>query len=281
MSFLITADELYQRLLGAATENIAVVDVRFHLADPSAGKKAYLEGHIPNAVYLDLNQHLSGELGDHGGSHPLPDQEAFVNILGRSGIDEQTMVIVYDQENDMFAARCCWLLQYFGHSNVFILDGGLNAWINQGYQLSRDIPAPIPKTFVPRPRDKEVVDMKQLKQKMRKEESILIDSRSYERYIGETEPLYAKAGHIPGAKNYFWKDVLTEDGHWKSIKELKEHFSDLPKQKEIIVSCGSGVSACPNILALQAAGYSNVKLYPGSFSDWISYPDNQVATGEE
>src|SRR5699024_8545227 len=112
------------------------------------------------------------------------------------------------------------------------------------------------------------------------ESTILLDSRAFERYLGKVEPLYDRSGHIPGAKNYFWQDVLT-DGKWKDEQALEKHFEKLPKDKEIIVSCGSGVSACPNILALQAIGYTNVKLYPGSFSDWISYPENDLETENE
>src|SRR5690625_4835394 len=123
--------------------------------------------------------------------------------------------------------------------------------------------------------------MQDVKQKMKEKSAILIDSRSRERYLGKTEPLYAKAGHIPGATNYFWKDVLDENGLWKSDKELTAHFKALSKNDEIIVSCGSGVSACPNVLALKMAGYENVKLYPGSFSDWISYEENKVEKDAE
>src|SRR5699024_70127 len=130
-------------------------------------------------------------------------------------------------------------------------------------------------------RHEEVVDMKQVKEKLADDTAILIDSRSRDRYLGKTEPMHPKAGHIPGAKNMFWKGVLDADGHWKNVDELKEHFADLPKDEEIIVSCGSGVSATPNIMGLKMAGFKNIKLYTGSYSDWISYDENELETKEE
>lgn len=123
--------------------------------------------------------------------------------------------------------------------------------------------------------------MGDMKRKVKQDESVLVDSREKQRYLGEVEPLYSKAGHIPGAKNFFWKDVLKSNGKWKSASELQSHFSSLSHEQEIIVSCGSGVSACPNILALKQAGFKNIKLYPGSYSDWISYPEHEVSTNDE
>ncbi|SDM92355.1 sulfurtransferase [Sediminibacillus halophilus] len=278
MDVFVTADWLYDRIKESAELDIVVLDTRFELTDPEAGKQAYLQGHIPGAVHFDLNQDLSGEKGEHGGSHPLPEPETFAEKLGNAGIGSQTTVVIYDQGNDMFAARCWWLLTYYGHERTFLLEGGLESWEKHGYSLSREIPVPKPKTFLPDIQDHQVVDIDYVKQKMVDSTSHLIDSRSPQRYLGKTEPLYQKAGHIPGATNYFWKQVLTDTGRWKSDEELKMHFAPLPPAEEIIVSCGSGVSACPNILALQAAGYQNVKLYPGSFSDWISYPENKVST---
>ncbi len=278
MSFLVTAEWLFERLQEPAEEDIVVLDTRFELMDPEAGKRAYFQGHIPGAVHFDLNQDLSGEKDEHGGSHPLPNPAIFADKLGDAGIGSKTTVVIYDEGNDMFAARCWWLLTYYGHERSFLLDGGLESWKKHGYPVSREIPVSKPKSFSPDIQSQQVVDIDYIKQKIDDSTSHLIDSRSPQRYLGKTEPLYHKAGHIPGANNYFWKQVLTDDGKWKSEEELKKHFAELPADEEIIVSCGSGVSACPNILALQAAGYQNVKLYPGSFSDWISYPENEVST---
>lgn len=259
-------------------EDIVIVDVRFQLQDPDAGRTAYLEGHIPGAVYLDLNKDLSAKPQKHGGSHPLPDVDTFSAKLRHIGVSQDKTVVIYDAHNDMFASRMGWLLYYIGHENVNLLDGGLDAWIEEGNELTTDIPTLNEGTFQPRVRSNEIVDMNTVKG--RDKDALLIDSRSNERYLGKTEPMYKKSGHIPGATNSFWKGVLRENGSWKSADELREHFQDIPKNKEIIVSCGSGVSACPNVIGLKKAGFTNVKLYPGSYSDWISYEENTVEKGE-
>ena len=278
MSFLITVDRLKRRLEDKQN-NTVIIDVRFQLNDPDAGRKAYLEGHIPGAVYLDLNKDLSGKVEKHGGSHPLPDIDTLAAKIGQIGIDHETKVIIYDLNNDMFAARCWWLLHYMGHEKVYLLDGGLTAWVEAGNETTTELPKLEAKEFEPNLLADEVVDIADVKEK--KEETILIDSRAKERYLGKSEPMYKKAGHIPGAKSFFWKGILAEDGSWKSQEELERHFAELPKDAEVIVSCGSGVSACPNIIALKKAGFQHVKLYPGSFSDWISYDENEIEKKEE
>ncbi|MDY0406977.1 sulfurtransferase [Virgibacillus sp. 179-BFC.A HS] len=275
MTYLISVDRLKKR----EKENTVIVDVRFDLQDAQAGK-AYIQAHIPGAVYLDLNQDLSSKKQKHGGSHPLPDMELLAAKLGNIGIGPDTTVVIYDADNDMFAPRLWWLLHHLGHEKAYVLDGGFKRWVDEGNPTTAEIPRSQPKTFRLNPKHSDTVDINQVKEKLAGNEAILIDSRAKDRYLGKTEPLYKKAGHIPGAKNYFWKNVLDDSGKWKTIEALQDHFKDLPKDKEIIVSCGSGVSACPNILALKTAGFSNVKLYPGSFSDWISYDDNPVAKGE-
>ncbi|HLR02597.1 MAG TPA: sulfurtransferase [Virgibacillus sp.] len=275
MDYLVTCDWLKKK---QHEENIVVIDVRFQLKDSDAGRKAYLEGHIPGAVYLDLNKDLSSKPVKHGGSHPLPEMDVFAAKLGSIGITDDTTVVIYDENNDMFAARMWWLLYYVGHENTYLLDGGLKAWVEDGNELTTEVPALHARTFEPRIRENETVDMETVRD--RGEKVVLIDSRSPDRYSGKTEPMYKKAGHIPGAINYFWKDVLRENGGWKNTDELSDHFNALDKDDEIIVSCGSGVSACPNVIALKSAGFKNVKLYPGSYSDWISYDENETETEE-
>ncbi|GLO64863.1 sulfurtransferase [Oceanobacillus kimchii] len=272
-----------QRLMRRFSQNhIVIVDVRFNLKDPDAGRKAYLKEHIPGAIYMDLNKDLSGKAGKHGGSHPLPDWDLFTNKLGQIGVTNETTVVVYDQGNDMFAPRFWWLMDYVGHDKVYILEGGLDQWKEEGGAVTTEVPSLNPVTYQPQLKQNRTVDMKEVRDKISNGNTILIDSRSYSRYLGDEEPLYRRAGHIPGAVNYFWKDVLTKDGRrWKDKEQLETLFANLSKDDEIIVSCGSGVSACPNILALETAGFHNVKLYPGSFSDWISYDDNDVKVGEE
>ncbi|GAA0320887.1 sulfurtransferase [Oceanobacillus oncorhynchi] len=278
MRNIISVERLKKRL---PQNNVVIVDVRFDLMDADAGRKAYLNGHLPGAVYMDLNRDLSGKAGKHGGNHPLPDWDLFANKLGKLGISNETTVVVYDQGNDMFAPRFWWLLDYLGHEKVYLLDGGLDRWVAEGGELTSTVPNLQPTIFRRNEKENRYVDMEEVKEKLASKETTIIDSRAPARYLGDEEPMYARAGHIPGAVNYFWKGVLKENGNWKNEEQLREHFSKLDKDAEIIVSCGSGVSACPNILALDNAGFKNVKLYPGSFSDWISYEKNEVAIGEE
>lgn len=280
MSHLISINRLKNRLENNQ-DNTIIIDVRFQLKDPDAGQKAYLASHLPGAVYMDLNKDLSGKAGKHGGNHPLPDMELFANKIGKLGIDHHTSVVIYDQGNDMFAARLWWLLDYMGHNKVYLLDGGYDRWVKEGNVVTDEVPKLKAKEFQPAFRDNNMVNIDEVKEKIKDKSAILIDSRAKDRYLGRTEPMYGKAGHIPGAKSFFWKNVLNKDGLWKKDAELTSHFASLSKDDEIIVSCGSGVSACPNVLALKKAGYKNVKLYPGSFSDWISYEENEVEKQEE
>lgn len=280
MSYLVSVDWL-KKQFDKRENDMVIVDVRFSLTDPDEGRKAYEQGHIPNAFYLDLNKDLSSPASEHGGNHPLPDHEQLAEKLGEIGIDQQTTVIIYDEMNDMFASRLWWLLDYMGHQKKYLLDGGISRWREKGNVMTTAIPVPDIKDFQPNIQKENIVDINQVKEKMQDKSAVLIDSRSKDRYLGKVEPLYAKAGHIPGATNFFWKDVLQENGLWKNHADLELNFDRINKDEEIIVSCGSGVSACPNIIALRMAGYENVKLYPGSYSDWISYADNPVETKDE
>ncbi|TFJ91508.1 sulfurtransferase [Lentibacillus salicampi] len=280
MSIVVSDEWLKERLENSSGKTV-VVDTRFELTDPDAGRKAYLDGHIPGAVYLDLNKDLSEKAAKHGGSHPLPDMEMFTAKMGHIGIDHDTTVVIYDQQNDMFAARFWWLLQYAGHEDVHLLDGGFEQWVRAGYNITTEVPKLEATEFKPNFQENAVTDIEEVIEKLANQSATLIDSRSHDRYLGKTEPLYRKAGHIPGAKSFFWKNVLNADGKWKETAELEKNFDSLSKDDEIIVSCGSGVSACPNVLALKSAGFRNVKLYPGSFSDWISYDENNVETKDE
>lgn len=252
MSYLVSIDWLKKQLEKEA-DDMVVVDTRFSLADPTEGRRAYEKGHIPSAMYLDLKKDLSSPTSEHGGNHPLPDMEIFAEKLGEIGIDHQTTVVIYDESNDMFAARLWWLLDYMGHKKTFLLDGGITRWVKKGNGVTTDIPVPTMKQFQPDVQENHVVNMNQVKEKMKGKSAILIDSRSKDRYLGKTEPMYAKSGHIPGAKNFFWKDVLQKDGLWKDEESLLSNFEKIDKMDEIIVSCGSGVSACPNAIALKMA----------------------------
>ncbi|TWI55883.1 sulfurtransferase [Halalkalibacter nanhaiisediminis] len=261
--------------------NLVIVDARFHLADPEAGKKDYFDGHIPEAVHVDLKDDLSSLIKEHGGRHPLPDLNELAEKMGNIGIGDDTNVVVYDDQGGMMASRFWWLMKRLGHNKVGILDGGYSKWLAEGYEITKDIPRTKPKTITPEINEKwEWVDASYVKERLHNPDTILIDSREANRYLGIEEPIDRVAGHIPGAVNHFWKDVLKSDGSWKNTEEIRKNFSDVPLDKEIIVYCGSGISACPNILALKKAGYANVKLYSGSWSDWITHENYPIESNK-
>ncbi|MFG6114579.1 sulfurtransferase [Halobacillus sp. MO56] len=260
-------------------KKVVFADCRFDLSDPDKGQRMYDEGHLPGAVYFDLEKSLSGEIKQHGGRHPLPELESFQETLANAGIDRETLVIAYDQNRSVMAARMLWLLKYVGHGEVYLLDGGMDAWTNAGLPLEKEAPrlertASYPIELQPDMACGEAY----VRARQEEKDTALVDSRSFERYAGWKEPIDIKSGHIPGAVQYDWVDVYKKDGTWKSKAELQQHFQELSDQKEIIVYCGSGVTAASNVIGLWEAGMDQVKLYVGSFSDWISYQENEVAT---
>lgn len=263
-------------------DHVRIVDCRFTVGDPNRGKREYGEGHLPGAVYIDLEREMTGEKGIHGGRHPLPDLNGFAALLGRLGIANHHTVIAYDDEWGENAGRFWFIMKLLGHRSVNVLDGGLTLWGRKGYPFSQEV-AKFPPTHYIRLLGASplLVEMDEVRRKIGSKGTILIDSRAHERYIGATEPLDPVAGHIPGARNFFYQEVIVSDGRWKSASQLRDHFSPLDPEKEMIVYCGSGVTATPNLISLLRAGYKNVRLYAGSWSDWISYPENPIATGEE
>lgn len=261
--------------------DVVIADCRFVLGKPEAGREAYEASHIPGAVYLDLEKDLSAPVDEHGGRHPLPDIFDLTVALSRAGISNETKVVAYDDQGGAMASRLWWLLKYLGHEQVYVMDEGFAAWTNAGHPVTDEVMEPAPVKFLAVVEHTMLVEMDQVQELLGKDGVTLIDSREAPRYRGEVEPIDRVAGHIPGAINRFWKDGLTESGSWKDGAEQAERFSDLDKNRDIIVYCGSGVTATPNVIALQEAGFTNVKLYAGSWSDWISYSENPVATGEE
>lgn len=276
----------------------AIVDCRFTLGKPQAGRESYEQEHIPGAVYLDLELDLSSPVTEHGGRHPLPDPQVLASRLSRLGISNDTRIVAYDDESGMNAARLWWLLRYLGHEQVFILEDSFSTWKEAKYPVTDHQPVRVPSTFTANVQPQMLAGVDAVRKVSENTVAakadtvnnsssepqptlpILIDSRANDRYHGQNESLDKKAGHIPGALNYFWKNTQNADGSYKSAEELQDHFVGLDKDREIIVYCGSGVTACPNILALEKAGFKNVRLYAGSWSDWISYEENPVATGE-
>ncbi len=258
---------------------LRIVDCRFSLQDPMAGRRAFAEGHIPGAIYLDLEADLSAPVRPdrRGGRHPLPAPEVLAQTLGRVGIGNAHWVVAYDDPpaGGMYAPRLWWLLRWLGHEQVAVLDGGIGAWREAGYPISTQ-PAQYPPTsFQANPQPERLADAEAVAQ--RPAGSLLIDSRAPERYRGEVEPLDPVAGHIPGAINRNWLDSLEASGRFKSPEEQARRFAGL--EGKIIVYCGSGVSACANVLALELIG-KKAQLYAGSWSDWVSEPSRPVAKGD-
>lgn len=263
--------------------DIVIVDCRFLMGKSDAGREQYDSSHIPGAVYLDLEKDLSApvEENGHGGRHPLPDIFDLTVALSRVGISNESRVVAYDDQGGAMASRLWWLLKYLGHDQVFVLDEGYTAWMNAGFPVSSEQRVLIPAKYLAEVQHTMLVEMDEVKELLGDERVTLIDSREAPRYRGEVEPLDKAAGHIPGAINRFWKDGLGESGAWKDAAAQEARFADLDRDRELIVYCGSGVTATPNVIALQEAGFSKVRLYAGSWSDWISYSENPVATGEE
>ncbi|MER3553784.1 MAG: sulfurtransferase [Meiothermus sp.] len=260
--------------------NLRVVDCRFSLADPLAGRFAYLAGHVPGAIYLDLETDLSGPVHPDrkGGRHPLPDPATLAETLAQAGIGDETFVVAYDEPpaGGMFAPRLWWLLRWLGHDGVAVLDGGIAAWREAGGDIETAVPAYPKAHFTPRPHPEMVVDAEAVAQ--RSARTVLIDSRAPARYRGDTEPIDPVAGHIPGAINRDWLETYDPSGRFKSAAAQQERFAGL--DGEVIAYCGSGVSASANVLALELAG-KKAKLYAGSWSDWVSGGSRPVATGDE
>ena len=251
---------------------LVIIDCRFQLADPSWGQREYNAGHIRGAHYLNLDQDLSGKVQTHGGRHPLPNIQNFAAKLESIGVvKDQSLIVAYDDARFAFAARLWWLLRYLGHDRVAVLDGGWHGWQKANYPISTTIPQASLGNFVPQVQADWTVDIEQVKASDAKSSVVLIDSRDRDRYEGKTEPIDPIAGSIPGAVNSPWKEVSDPEGYIQSLEDQQKLWSKYQSASEIIVYCGSGVTACVNLLSLKLAGYPNTKLYPGGWSDYITY----------
>ena len=263
-----------------------VVDCRHDLMNLAAGRDAYASGHLPGAVFADIETVLSGaKNGADGvflGRHPLPGREVLAEALRDFGIDDTTQVVAYDAHGGMFAARLWWLLRWLGHEAVAVLDGGLAAWEAAGQPLTTEVRTRprgalnVRAPFVPTVTVREVLD------NLESGKRIVIDARAADRYRGENETMDPVGGHIPGAKNRFYKDNLGADGRFKDAAQLREEFGALiDDPAAAIMQCGSGVTACHNLLALEVAGLPGAALYPGSWSEWVGDPARPVAKGAD
>ncbi|HEX5683066.1 MAG TPA: sulfurtransferase [Ideonella sp.] len=271
-------------LLGRGEFWPVVLDCSFDLADSQAGEKAYAHGHLPGARYAHLDRDLSGPKTARGaidgGRHPLPAREAFAATLTAWGIGPDTPVVAYDAQGGPYAARAWWLLRWLGHSNVAVLDGGLAAWQAAGGPIDRESHRPEP-AAAPYPlRAPAMPTVPAERLLAAPAAALVIDARAPERFRGDVEPLDSQAGHIPGARNRFFKNNLATDGRFLPADELRKVFAAFGVPPgNVVHQCGSGVTACHNLLAMEAAGLAGSALYPGSWSEWSSDPARPVARG--
>lgn len=278
MDPLIDAPTLLERM---EDPSMRILDARFELLDPPAGRRWYREGHVPGAIFVDLDGDLAAVAGRHGGRHPLPAMAAFTRTLAARGVGDEHEVVVYDQGGTMFAARAWWLLRYAGHAKTRVLDGGFRAYVEAGGPTSRDEPSYPVASLTLRLRREMVVDLPELRSKLYDPGVCIVDVRAPERYRGETEPIDPKAGHIPSAVNRPYQRTMGSDGRFAPRRQLREQFEVAARRSEAVTYCGSGVSAAHAILAMEVAGLAGARLYPGSWSDWCSYDDLPVALGDE
>ncbi len=277
---LIGAAELRRQL---ATPGWVLLDCRFDLADPAAGRQAFARGHIPGATHADLNRDLSAPVSGNSGRHPLPHPDTFAKTAADWGIDPRTQVIVYDDNNGSFAARAWWMLRWIGVPQVAVLDGGWAAWRAAGGEVDQaQAPVRSPSTLRPQLRPEAVLSAAQVAAALAEPGRLLVDARAAARFAGEVEPIDPVAGHVPGARNHPFTLNLQPDGTLLPAEQLRRRwleFLGATRPEGLISMCGSGVTACHNLLALEVAGLPGARLYAGSWSEWIRDPARPVARG--
>lgn len=265
-----------------------LLDCRFELGKPEVGENLYREGHLPGARYAHLDRDLASPPGPASGRHPLPDPAAFAALASRWGIDGNTQVVTYDQGNSFYAARAWWIFRWLGHERVAVLDGGLAAWCAAGLALEQNEVHAAPRQFTARPNADLVVDAAAVLRTVTRAGvaeaggSRLVDARGADRFAGENETIDPVGGHVPGAVNHHYARNYGSDGRMRDAASLREQWlatlaGVAPGQ--MIAMCGSGVSACVNLLAMTHAGLGGARLYPGSWSEWVRDPSRPVARG--
>jgi thiosulfate/3-mercaptopyruvate sulfurtransferase len=260
--------------------NWIIIDCRFSLADANSGASAYRHGHIPNARYAHLNDDLSATVTERTGRHPLPDFTQLTKKLSAWGVSNKTQIVVYDDASGAFAGRLWWLLRCLGHNQVAVLDGGIKHWVTLGYPVTTHLPTCTESNFIAHLDTRHWLDVQQLENSLAKKSICLIDARTPERYCGEQEPIDPIAGHIPGAVNRPFQLNLNSHGLFLSPNELQQQFNQLidgTPAEQVVHTCGSGVTACHNLLAMEHAGLTGSKLYAGSWSEWIRDKNRPVA----
>jgi thiosulfate/3-mercaptopyruvate sulfurtransferase len=276
---LVTPEELARHL---EDPDWVVIDTRHELTNPETGPRAYAEGHIPGAYFMHVDRDLAAHKTGRGGRHPLPDLAEFAAKLNERGVAPGKQVVIYDDLGGNYAVRLWWMLKWLGHDRVALLDGGYPLWVKEGRPVTKDIPALRKGAFVPRPHLGDVVDAHFVQRFAGSDEVALVDARAAERFTGKQETIDPVAGHVPGAVNRFWKENLEADGRFKAASKLRPEFEALLgglEPAQVVHMCGSGVTACHNIFAMELAGLRGSKLYPGSWSEWITDASRPVATG--
>jgi thiosulfate/3-mercaptopyruvate sulfurtransferase len=266
------------------SEDLVIIDCRFDLVDYSLGFNEYRSNHISGAIYAHLNDDLSSEATTTSGRHPLPDMAEFQEKLGSWGIDNKTQVVIYDQSSGGYAGRLWWMLRAMGHTAVAVLDGGFAKWTAEGLPVEDGVATNPAKNFEGRFQADWVVSVEQIEQTLDSQNLLLIDSRDAGRYRGDSEPIDAAAGHIPGALNRFFGNNLIDSGQLRTADELRSELESLMGDKpieDVVFYCGSGVTACHNLLAMEHAGLSGAKLYVGSWSEWSRNPERPFNTGDQ
>ncbi len=279
MKLLVSAEELASH---AGDPQWRIFDCRHDLRDTEYGRKAYAKAHIPGALYLHLDEDLSGPKTGTNGRHPLPDPAAFAARMAACGVGSGTQVVAYDNEGGIFASRLWWMLRWIGHHAVAVLDGGMAGWKRAKQPLDDVVPAYAPAAFEPKLAGG-VVDAGYILERLGDPSMLMIDARSEERFAGENETIDPVGGHIPGAVNRFYFDNLDDAGvYFKSAEELREEFAALVGARApqaVVQQCGSGVTACHNLLAMEVAGFPGSQLYAGSWSEWCTDSSRPIEKG--
>ncbi len=273
---LISCEQLAARL---NDPTLCIIDCRHQLSDTGHGQRAYAEGHLPGAHFMHLDRDLSGPMTGRNGRHPLPDPQALASKLAAIGLSREMQVVACDDAEGMVAGRVWWMLRWLGHDNVAILDGGFSRWAKLGLPQSKEIPRAVPTVFPVECRGG-VVTADEVLSNIDRGEFVVVDARGPDRFRGENETIDPVGGHIPGARNRFFRDNLDADGCYRPAAELRQEFlallAGVPPEKSVM-QCGSGVSACHNMIAMELAGLSGARLYAGSWSEWCSDPARPVA----
>ena len=277
---LIGTDDLASR----RDDSWVLVDCRYDLRKPDSGREQYETAHIPGAVYVSLSEDLSGPVGSVGGRHPIPTAEAMAKTFGRLGIGRDVQAVMYDEDTGMFASRMWWMLRYMGHEAGAVLDGGWAKWVREGRPGRPGEETHEPATFTGHPRNELRLGVSDVEARIGDPSTLLIDARAAERFEGGNEPIDRTPGHIPGAVNHFFRRNVTDGGVILPPDALRRQFATVIGDRsadQVVMYCGSGVTACQNLLAMEHAGLSGARLYPGSWSEWSSDPERPVETGPE